>query len=149
MAASSHSGQSREPSSPLPPRAGWAARPGVRPALIAFGWINVGLGTAGVFIPGLPTTVFLIVALWAFSKSSERFHRWLYSHPRFGPPVREWSEHGVVPPRAKFLATTVMAASWVLLTLVVASDWRLPGLVGAVMVAVAAFILTRPSHARR
>ena len=49
-----------------------------------FGWLNVVVGVVGVVVPGLPTTVFLIIALWAFSKSSERFRTWLWNHHRFG-----------------------------------------------------------------
>ena len=71
------------------------ARPGLRVALLALGWICVALGVVGMAIPGLPTTVFLIIALWAFSRSSHRFHDWLYAHPHLGPPLRAWHAHGV------------------------------------------------------
>ena len=53
-----------------------------RYALLACGCCNVVLGLIGAVVPGMPTTVFLIIALWAFSRSSPRLRRWLYEHPR-------------------------------------------------------------------
>jgi len=79
--------------------------------LIAFGWLNVGLGMVGTVLPVMPTTVFLLIALWAFSKSSPRFHDWLYTHPRFGPVLRAWREERAIPGYAKALALTMMLAS--------------------------------------
>jgi len=87
------------------------ARYGARPALIAFGWLNVGIGLVGVVLPLLPTTVFLLIALWAFSKSSPRFHTWLYSHPRFGPVLHDWHMERAIPGYAKALALTMMGIS--------------------------------------
>lgn len=117
-----------------------------RPLLAAFGWFNVALGVIGTIVPGMPTTVFLLIALWAFSKSSERFRIWLYEHPRFGRTLRDWHEHRAIPPRAKALAITSMGASLLFLTFVVAEDWMLPAIVAAIMAPVAFFILTRPSR---
>ena len=71
--------------------------------LISLGWLCVSLGFIGIFIPGIPTTIFLIIALWAFARSSKRFHAWLLNHQRFGPILRNWQEHKVVPLRAKIL----------------------------------------------
>jgi uncharacterized membrane protein YbaN (DUF454 family) len=120
--------------------------PGLRHGLIAFGWLNVGLGVIGAFLPVMPTTVFLLIALWAFSKSSPRFHAWLQGHPRLGPLIHDWHAHRVIPLRAKLLAVTMMAASLTYLTLYVAEGWLLPVSVGAVLSAVAAWIVTRPSR---
>ncbi len=117
--------------------------PGAKPALFALGWLCVGLGMIGVVVPGMPTTIFLIVALWAFSRSSDRFHDWLYDHPRFGPPLRAWRAHRVIPLRAKLLAVGLMATSWLIFTLLVADDWIAPSVLGAILVAVAAYIVTR------
>lgn len=119
----------------------------IRHALLALGWTCVGLGVAGMFLPVMPTTVFLLIAAWAFSKCSLRFHRWLYEHPRLGRPVRDWHEHRVIPPRAKALAVSMMTASLLFVTLFVAEDWVLPVCLAAILGAVAAFILTRPSRA--
>lgn len=122
--------------------------PALRPLLLAFGWLNVGLGVIGAVLPVMPTTVFLLLALWAFSRSSRRFHRWLYSHPTLGRTLRDWHEHRVIPTRAKVLALTTMAASLTYVTLTVAQSWTLPAALACVLGAIALFIVTRPSAPR-
>jgi len=118
--------------------------PGVRHGLFGFGVVCVVLGIAGLVLPVLPGTVFLLIALWAFSRSSPRFHHWLYRHPRLGAPLRQWHTHRVIPLRAKVLAVSMMAFSLLLVTLYVAEDWMLPSVLGAMMAAVATYIVTRP-----
>jgi uncharacterized membrane protein YbaN (DUF454 family) len=120
--------------------------PGVRHGLIAFGWLNVGLGVVGMFLPVMPTTVFLLIALWAFSKSSLRLHRWLYGHPRLGRSIRAWHAHRVIPVRAKIAAVAMMATSLLYVTLYVADNWILPSALAAVLCGVSSFILTRLSR---
>jgi uncharacterized membrane protein YbaN (DUF454 family) len=90
--------------------------------------------------------VFLLIAAWAFSKCSLRFHRWLYEHPRLGRPVRDWHAHRVIPVRAKALAVTMMTASLLYVTLFVADGWMMPAGLAMALGAVAAFILSRPSR---
>lgn len=119
-----------------------------RPArigLVVFGWTNVALGVLGMFLPVMPTTVFLLIALWAFSRSSARFHRWLYDHPRLGRPLRDWHARRVIPRRAKVLALGMMSASVITIYLFSAEAWWLPAVVAACLAPVAAFIATRPS----
>jgi uncharacterized membrane protein YbaN (DUF454 family) len=122
------------------------AAPGLRHGLIAFGWLNVGLGVVGAFLPVMPTTVFLLIALWAFSKSSPRFHHWLRNHPRFGPLIHDWHVHRVIPWRAKILAVAMMTASLTYVTFYVAEGWALPVLLGTLLTGVALWIVTRPSR---
>jgi hypothetical protein len=128
-----------------PPQAAGRSCPGVRWALAGFGCLNVGLGVLGVVVPVLPTTIFLLIACWAFSKSSPRFHRWLFNHPRFGPGLRAWHETGAIPPRAKAMAVSTMAASLAIVTLFVAEGWLLPVGLAAVLTAVSAYIVSRPN----
>lgn len=132
----------------LPPdhRPGAMACPGVRRALIAFGWLNVALGMIGILLPVMPTTVFLLIALWAFSKSSPRFHRWLYAHPKLGRSIRAWHTHRIIPWRAKALAVGTMAASFTYVTLFLAEDWVAPLILAVVLATVTAYILSRPSR---
>ncbi|MBS9476435.1 YbaN family protein [Ancylobacter sp. VKM B-3255] len=108
------------------------------------GWICVGLGIVGVIMPGMPGTVFLILAAWLFSRSSPRFEKWLLSHPRLGPSVVAWREKGAVPRGAQFVATGSMMASFGILVLLGLSTPVL-GLIAVIFVAVSAYLLTRPS----
>ncbi|HJO73397.1 MAG: YbaN family protein [Rhodospirillales bacterium] len=112
---------------------------------LAFGWLNVAVGMIGVVVPGLPTTVFLIIALWAFTNSSERFRTWLWDHPRFGPPLRAWHRHRVIPLKAKVLAVASMTMSFILVTAFAAESWALPAAMVSVMMPIAAYLLTRAS----
>lgn len=109
------------------------------------GWISLGLAAIGAVLPLMPTTVFLILAAWCFGKASPELHRRLREDPRFGPTLRDWERHGVVAPRAKLAAVTTMAASWVVLLLVMEGP-LVPALAGGCMLAVAAFLLSRPSR---
>ena len=66
---------------------------------LVLGCAFVGLGVIGAFLPVMPTTVFMIGALWAFSMSSKRLETWLLEHPRFGPRLVEWRAHRAIPRR--------------------------------------------------
>ena len=79
---------------------------------LAIGWVCVCLGVIGIFLPLMPTTVFLLIAAWAFSRSSEHWHRWLREHARFGEAIRAWEEHHAMPRRAKRVAFLALAASY-------------------------------------
>ncbi|MFC2991857.1 YbaN family protein [Halomonas tibetensis] len=106
----------------------------------------VGLGTAGLVVPLLPTTPFLLVAAWAAPKGSPRLARWLHEHPRLGPTLHAWREQRAVPRRAKQLALVLLVASWLLLWLSGTAPLVL-FLTGALFIGVAAFLLTRPDAA--
>lgn len=98
-----------ETSPPDAPETQPAASPALRGLFAAIGFVFVGLGAVGVVVPGLPTTPFMLLAAWMFSKSSPRFHRWLWDHRVFGPYVRAWARHRVIPRHAKLLSSGVMA----------------------------------------
>ena len=114
--------------------------------LISLGFFFVGLAFIGIALPGLPTVPFLIVALWCFSKSSERFHNWLYNHKIFGPSLKMWDEHRVIPYKAKVIAIISMSLS--MLYLILFSDIKLFHIlcVLAVMLYASYYILTKPSQ---
>lgn len=118
----------------------------VRPAFLVLGWASVGLGILGVIFPVLPTTPFLLVALWAFTRSSPQLAERIRSNPRLGPYIRDWEEFGVIPPKAKLLAVAMMAGSFSYLWFGTGAPWWAAIAVAAVLIAVAAYILTRPGR---
>ena len=67
----------------------------------AVGWVAVAVGTVGVFLPGLPSTVFFIVGAWCFARSSPRFEAWLLGLPHIGPLIRDHRAGLGMPRRAK------------------------------------------------
>ena len=81
------------------------------------------LGIIGVFVPGLPTTVFILIAGWAAMRSSPRMHAWLWQHRLFGPMLRNWEAGGFVSRRAKRSATIMMALCAVVLWLAGTPIW--------------------------
>jgi uncharacterized protein len=86
-----------------------------RPILFALGWIFLLIGIAGVLLPLLPGTVFLILSAACFTRSSPRFEQWLLEHPHLGPPIRQWRKTGSIPRRIKVFASASIAASWLIL----------------------------------
>ena len=117
-----------------------------RLGLIVLGWLMVALGVVGVLMPVVPSAPFLLVALWAFSKSSRRFHDWLYHHPVFGPPLREFRAYRVVPWHAKAAAGLGMAGSATYVIGFTAAPWYAVALMIAVMLAVLGYLMTCPSR---
>lgn len=121
------------------------ASPILRGVLFVFACLMVAIGFVGIFVPGLPTTVFLIAALWGFSRSSIRFQHWLWYHPRLGPPIRDWHSFRVIPPHAKVLAVAMMALSIVYAYVAIPVPWAWWVML-LIMVPVAMYILTRASE---
>lgn len=111
----------------------------------SLGLIFFTLGALGTVVPGLPTTVFMLLALWAFARSSERLHDWLYHHRLFGPPLQEWHQYRVIPRRAKLLAVTMMAGSLTYLVFFTATGVWLKTTTALVMAYGAWYILNKPS----
>jgi len=104
----------------------------------------VGLGALGAFLPLLPTTPFLLLAAWAYARSSPELRARLHAHPRYGATLRAWHEHGAVPRRAKGLALVLLVLSW-LLVLWVSPHAAIVWGHAAIVLAVAVFLLTRPA----
>jgi len=115
-----------------------------RTILISLGLLCVGLGFVGVFVPGIPTTIFLIIALWAFTKSSEKLRYWLLNHKRFGPILNNWQEHKVVPRRAKILMVVLMSLAVILFYYSLQSLILTIGLI-IILVSVAIYVISLPS----
>lgn len=116
-----------------------------RALFFVFGLAFTALGIVGAFLPLLPTTVFLILAAGCFARSSPRLEAWILNHRQFGPLVRNWREHGVIPPRAKVLACGGMALGFAGFWFGAHPRLWLSLVVAAILAACAAFVLSRPS----
>lgn len=84
----------------------------VRWVFALLGAFFVALGVAGIFLPILPTTPFLLLAAACFARASSRVYNWLLNHSILGPIVLEWRRHRSIPYRVKIIALITMAASF-------------------------------------
>lgn len=117
----------------------------IRKALwFSLGVILLGVAYLGVILPGLPWSTPAVGAAYCFAKSSDRMHRWIYSHKIFGPFLLGWQEKRIFPTKAKYLMVVTMCSSlavmwfttgniiaiaWTaaFMALVVVWGWRYPG----------------------
>jgi uncharacterized membrane protein YbaN (DUF454 family) len=110
---------------------------------LIFGLLALGLAILGAILPLLPTTPFLLLATYAFARSSKRLHTWLIEHKVFGGLIRNWQKNGSIDRRTKMISVATMggllALSWALgvrpLILVIQA---------VVLTCSAIFVLTRP-----
>lgn len=112
---------------------------------LILGHLCLILGILGAFLPVLPTTPFLLLAAFLYSKSSPRLHKWLLNHKYMGATLRDWHEQGVIGIKSK-----VVASLMILLVLF----FRFPSLnlnIGiiffatSILIGVIIFIWSRPS----
>jgi len=120
----------------------------MRAFFLVLGVLLLITGIIGIFVPLMPTTIFLILAAWCFSKSSQRLENWLLDHEKLGPTIVNWRENGVIPPRAKLMACTGMAFGFLVFVSAAHPAWWLFLLVGAIIALCAWFVLSRPSAPR-
>jgi uncharacterized membrane protein YbaN (DUF454 family) len=81
----------------------------MRAVYIAAGSLALALGVAGIFLPLLPTTPFVLLAAACYARGSARFHGWLLANRTFGPMIREWQQHRSIPYRTKLTAVALMS----------------------------------------
>lgn len=109
------------------------------------GWVMVALGVIGALLPVMPTTIFLILAVGCFARSSPRFERKLLEHPRYGPSLRAWREQGAVSRNGKAFAAGGMAFGFAMFCWGARPSWPLLLGVGLFFTASAAYVLSRPT----
>lgn len=111
-------------------------------------WLVLGLsalclGIIGIVLPFFPTVPFVLLAAFAFAKSSPAWHRWLLKHPIFGEMIMDWQSGGRIRKPAKWVATLTVVVSFAISLLL-----AMPPIVllvqGAIMLGVLTFIWTRP-----
>ncbi|MCT4331316.1 YbaN family protein [Paracoccus sp. YLB-12] len=111
----------------------------------AVGALFLALGAIGVALPVMPTVPFLLVAAWAFARSSPRLRQKILDNPTYGPSVRAWQERGAISRIAKIWAVSAMAAGIGLSIWLGLPVWVI-GLQAGTCAAVGAFVASRPEQ---
>jgi uncharacterized membrane protein YbaN (DUF454 family) len=111
-------------------------------------YVALALGAIGIFVPGLPTTPFVLLAAFAAGRGSRRLHAWLLAHRLFGPMIRDWQASGAVSRKAKRGATIMMALCAVLMFLTAPELWMAASGT-AIMAVVAVWLWRRPEPAEQ
>jgi hypothetical protein len=104
----------------------------------------VGAGSLGVLLPLLPTTPFLLVALWASARGAPEWYAKIRHHPRFAPTLADWESERAVSTRAKISACAFMAASWLIMLAMDVHRFVLIGL-ALLFTIVAGYLVSRPA----
>ena len=113
---------------------------------LVLAYVALALGVVGIFVPGLPTTPFVLLAAFAAARGSRRLHEKLLAHRVFGPMIRDWQAEGAVSRRAKWAATITMALCAGIMFLTAPRLW-MAATGTAVMTAVAVWLWLRPEPA--
>ncbi len=116
----------------------------LRFVVMGAGWVSLSLGIVGVFLPLLPTTPFVLLAAYCFSKSSVRLHHWLIQQPQLGPMIQNWEQYGSISKRAKITATVAMIILFTISLTLLSIGMVYKVLLVGIAAAVLAFIWTRP-----
>tara|TARA_E500000075_G_scaffold100313_1_gene92003 strand:+ start:107 stop:535 length:429 start_codon:yes stop_codon:yes gene_type:complete len=99
----------------------------IRLLWIILGSAFVGIGTVGIFVPGLPTTVFMILAAACYVRSSDKLYNWLIKNKTFGKYIKDYREGKGMPIKAKIFAQSMMTF-FILLAVIPFSPIAVPGL---------------------
>lgn len=109
---------------------------------LAAGFLCIGLAIIGALLPVMPTTVFVIMAAWCFARSSPRLERRLLEHPRFGPHIVRWREHGAISRPGKIASAVALAVSAIVALVFAPMPWPLVSIAAIAIVGI--WIWTRP-----
>lgn len=118
-----------------------------RKIYLSIGAIATGLGIVGIFVPLMPTTCFIIVAAWAFAKSSPTAYQRLMDNPYLGPRIRDWQEHRIISCPAKRIASFSIVVSVGISMFLLRDSTLSLAILATVMIGLLWFINSRPSTA--
>ena len=76
------------------------------------GIIFIVTGIIGIFLPILPTTPFVLLAVACFARSSDRLHQKLLNQRHFGPMIKDWQQHKCIPKKIKPRASLLIILSF-------------------------------------
>lgn len=95
----------------------------MRILLMIFGFLSLGLGILGIFLPILPTTPLLLLAAALFLRSDSRMYEWLLDHKRLGPYIRNFMVHKSIPLKIKIISVSMVWITLINCAVFVAEHW--------------------------
>ena len=104
-------------------------------------------GIIGLFLPLMPTTCFLIGAVWAFSKSRPEFSQRIIEHPHFGPTVENWIKYKTIQRQTKRTINLSIVFGFSISFLLITPTLILTMGLFTVMLLLLLYINTRPEQA--
>lgn len=125
------------------------ARPAVRLAWRVLGMCSVAIGIVNAFIPLLPTTVFLLIGIWAYGKGDPAMRQRLLSHPRYGAALTLWVEKRQLTRRGKLAACSGIALSALLTLAMIGIHKPTAWAIDAGLMVLCLYLLTRPEPSAR
>lgn len=112
---------------------------------VVLGFIFLSLGVIGIFLPLLPTTPFIILSAYFFSKGQKRLHNWLLTLPKIGMIINDWEQYGVISKKSKILASIMIIVLFSYTLIFVQVNLYIKIVVALIGISVLVFILSRPS----
>lgn len=114
--------------------------------LVIGGTLSVALGVLGIFLPLLPTTVFLLLAAMCYARSSERFYQKLINHRFLGAYIRNYREGRGMTRREKGVTLALLWAGMGATMIWTANAWWMRGILLAIAVGVTVHVARLKAH---
>jgi uncharacterized membrane protein YbaN (DUF454 family) len=121
-----------------------AKNPTLRIICASLGFACSGLGIIGLFVPGWPTTIWLLLAIYFFGRSSPRYYNWIMNHRLFGPLIRDWKAGLGITHRAKILAVFSITVG-IGISVLLISNVGMRTVLVFIGLAVSTYLITRPT----
>ncbi|MBW3564038.1 MAG: YbaN family protein [Acidobacteria bacterium] len=120
----------------------------IRILYIFMGTVSVGLGIAGILLPLLPATPFMLLAAWCYTRSSPRLRRWLVNHPVLGAPIRDFRDNRPLP-RGRLISILAILWTSIGVSVLIVDPLLIKLLLPAIAASVTAWLLVRQTRLAR
>jgi len=112
---------------------------------MALGLTSLALGILGSVLPILPTTPFILLAAYLFSKSSDKLYKWLIKIPKFGQVISDWNENGVVGLNSKLICVLSLILVVIYISFLTEFTFFIKTFLTLTLFLAGLFVTTRPS----